>query len=204
MQHNFSLFQSHLDLAHSYWERLLLPGDWAIDATCGNGRDTLKLAEILQGKDGGVIGIDIQREALARTQELLSSRFSAEDLSSIHLFEQSHEEFPSLAIQHPIRLVVYNLGYLPGGNKEKTTKTASTLASVRLALGLVLPGGAVSITSYPGHPEGACEDSALQELVKALSPASWNVCLHTFSNRSQSPRLLYIQKALEFTHDSKL
>ena len=191
-QSNFSLFRSHLDLAHSYWEHLLQEGDFAIDATCGNGHDTLKLIEILKEKKGGVIGIDIQSQAIAQTQKLLDSHSSKEN---VYLFEQSHEEFPSLAREHPIRLVVYNLGYLPGGDKQKTTLTMTTLTSVRKALDLIVPGGAVSITCYPGHPEGALEESALSELVAALSPALWNVCLHAFTNRKASPRLLFIQKS---------
>src|SRR5262245_56974336 len=71
---HFPLFQSHIDLAHSYWKRLLQDGDWAIDATCGAGFDTLKLAEF----GAGVIGIDIQEEAIRRTEELLKSSLSAE------------------------------------------------------------------------------------------------------------------------------
>ena len=66
---HFPIFNSHLNLAHHYWERLLRPGDWAIDATCGNGNDTLKLAQILG--EGGVIGIDIQQEAINKTEALL-------------------------------------------------------------------------------------------------------------------------------------
>jgi SAM-dependent methyltransferase len=195
VQHNFSLFQSHLDLAHSWWERLLLPGDYVIDATCGNGHDTLKLAKILKGK-GGVIGIDIQKEAIARAKELLKTHLPEEELGSVHLFEQSHAEFPPLAFHHPIRLIAYNLGYLPHGDKQRTTMTATTLASVRLGLDLISAGGAVSITCYPGHPEGAREELALQELACNLPKEIWNVCLQTFPNRLFSPSLLLIQKSL--------
>lgn len=193
MNRHFPLFQSHLDLAHSYWERIVLPGDYAIDATCGNGYDTLKLARILKGT-GGLMGIDIQKEAISRTWELLKSHLPEKELGSIQLYEQSHAEFPAPALHHPVRLVTYNLGYLPGGNKLKTTMTPTTLASVCHALDLIVAGGVVSITCYPGHPEGAQEEMALLELTATLSSSLWNVCLHTFPNRSSSPRLLLIQK----------
>ncbi|MBS0604382.1 MAG: methyltransferase domain-containing protein [Verrucomicrobia bacterium] len=195
MQRQFSLFQSHLDLAHAYWERLLKPGDWAIDATCGNGQDTLKLAQIL-GKSGGVIGIDIQEEAIARSRELLHSHPTADLLAGVHLFRQSHEEFPPLSSERPIRLIVYNLGYLPRGDKGITTLTETTLQSISRGLELVMPGGAISITCYPGHSEGAREERTLLEWASQLSPSNWNICLHSFPNRSASPRLLLLQKSI--------
>ena len=179
----------HLDLAHHYWERLLRPGDWAIDATCGNGNDTLKLARILQ--DGRVIGIDIQQEAIDKTEALLKSH---EERGRVHLFCQSHAEFPSLAQVNPIKLIVYNLGYLPKGNKQITTLTSSTLQSVRNALELVLTGGEVCITCYPGHEEGRKEEQALLQEIAALPSPIWNVCYHTFPNRNSAPSLILIQK----------
>ncbi len=191
MRRHFPLFQSHLDLAHHYWKGLLQSGDWAIDATCGNGQDTLVLAEMLLNKARSeVIAIDIQEEAIRRTQELLSPLL----LPKVQLFQQSHVNFPSLANAVPVKLVVYNLGYLPRGNKQFTTQTPTTLQSVQKALSLIISGGAVSITCYPGHPEGASEEKALLELVGQLSPSDWNVCYHTFPNRRAAPSLLLIQR----------
>lgn len=188
----FPLFQSHLDLAHSYWERLLQNGDWAIDATCGAGNDTLRLAG-LQGI-GGVIGIDIQEEAIVRTGELLRSHLSAEALSKVYLFQQSHANFPEITKQVSVKLVVFNLGYLPKGNKQLTTMAQTTLQSAQKALELITLGGAVSITCYPGHPEGAVEQRALIEMLTNLSPFMWNVCFHSFPNRAAAPSLILIQK----------
>jgi SAM-dependent methyltransferase len=194
---SFPLFSSHLDLAHQYMHRLLNGGDWAIDATCGNGHDTLELTRILHGR-GGVIGIDIQQDAIEKTRTLLESQFPKEDLRNVHLFCQSHADFPVLCFQNPIRLVVYNLGYLPGGNKRMTTLTESTLQSVRHSLNIIIPGGAVLITCYPGHAEGAKEEKALHEELSNLSPRHYNICAHTFVNRASSPSLLLIQKNLQF------
>jgi hypothetical protein len=192
MRRQFPLFNSHLDLAHCYWEKLLREGDWAIDTTCGNGHDTLKLAQT--SKIGGVIGIDLQPEALLKTQALLEQHLSPAELPRVHLYCQSHAEFPALASKQPIRLIVYILGYLPGGDKNKTTLVPTTLESVHKALQLVSPGGAVSIACYPGHPEGKEEEKALLSEISRLSPQEWNVCYHAFPNRLLSPSLLFIQK----------
>jgi hypothetical protein len=190
MRHQFPLFQSHLDLAHHYWKQLLQNGGWAIDATCGGGHDTLLLAGLLLNKaNSGVIAIDIQEEAISRTRELLPPTH----LTNVHLFQQSHADFPSLATTVPIKLIVYNLGYLPRGNKQLTTQTSITLQSVQNALPLLTPGGAISITCYPGHPEGAIEEKALLEMATQLPPTHWNVCHHTFPNRNAAPSLLLIQ-----------
>ncbi len=192
MGRRLGIKRAHLDLAHQYMHRFLKEDDWAIDATCGNGHDTLELTHILCN-EGGVIGIDIQDDAIAKTRTLLQSHFPKEDLRNVHLYCQSHADFPKLCFQKPIRLVVYNLGYLPGGNKCLTTMTESTLESVRQALKFIMPGGAVLITCYPGHAEGAKEEIALQEELSRLSPLQYNVCAHTFINRTSSPSLFLIQ-----------
>lgn len=193
----FPLFSSHLDLAHHYWEKLLKPGDTVIDATCGNGKDTLKLAQILLplGPGGKILGMDIQQEAIARTRQLLHTHLSLNEISQISLYEQSHAEFPPLP-PASIRLIVYNLGYLPGSDKKIKTLKFSTLTSLSHALELTAPGGAISITCYPGHPEGEEEQEALVKMTSHLSPHCWNVCHHQRLNSPLSPSLLILQKII--------
>jgi ubiquinone/menaquinone biosynthesis C-methylase UbiE len=96
----------HLLLARDYWKNHLKTDDFAIDATCGNGHDTLYLSGLLP--DGLVYGIDIQESALEKTREILG------DAKNVRLFCQSHAE--PIPIPKPPRLIVYNLGYLPGGD----------------------------------------------------------------------------------------
>ena len=195
MQREFPLFQSHLDLAHTYWKRVLEKGGWAIDATCGNGQDTLQLARTLSlnQEKSGIIAIDVQPEAIQATTTLIETSLNKEVRPPIHYFCQSHVDFPELADKQKILLIVYNLGYLPKGNKGLTTTTETTLKSVHQALELLSPGGVLSITCYPGHPEGAREERALLEELAQLPPKMWSLCHHRFLNRTQSPSLLIIQ-----------
>jgi Putative rRNA methylase len=191
----FPLFQSHLDLAHSYWEDLLQKGDWAIDATCGAGNDTVQLAKLLHHRGGGgVVAMDIQEEAIARTQRLVEQSLPLEARLLVHLYHQSHSDFPQVVAEKSVKLIVYNLGYLPGSDKKLTTMTQTTLESVKKAMGLLHLGGALSITCYPGHAEGALEEKALLSMTETLSSAIWNVCYHSFPNRLRAPTLLLIQK----------
>jgi SAM-dependent methyltransferase len=180
---------SHIALAHTYWEELLAPGDAVLDATCGTGRDTLALLRILRRKGGDfrIMSLDIQEAALQRARALLASE---EGWEKVELRLASHATLPLF----PARLIVYNLGYLPGGNKALTTRVESTLQSVEAALALCPPGGALSLTCYPGHEEGARETEALQELLSRLASAEWCVSSHIHSNKPTAPRLFWIKK----------
>ncbi|WP_346419965.1 methyltransferase domain-containing protein, partial [Listeria monocytogenes] len=51
-----------LPFAHDTLRKVVRPGDYVIDATCGNGHDTLLLAELV-GINGHVLGFDIQQMA---------------------------------------------------------------------------------------------------------------------------------------------
>jgi SAM-dependent methyltransferase len=187
------MFANPLSLAHHFWSQHVKPGDWVIDATCGNGKDTRYLRE-LAGGEGGVIGMDIQQDAIDKTNSLLKNNFTNVQLQNIHLFLQSHETFPLLVYEKPISLIVYNLGYLPGGDKSLTTLTSTTLDSVENALPLLSPGGLLSLTCYPGHEEGAVEEMALLSKIEALDQCHFNVSFHSWPNRLKAPSLLLIQK----------
>ncbi|HSX03224.1 MAG TPA: class I SAM-dependent methyltransferase [Rhabdochlamydiaceae bacterium] len=187
----FPIFNSYQDLSHSYWQKILKVGDWAIDATCGNGKDSLKLAQMVQG-GGGVISLDIQEKALENAT-LLFNQYP-EDHLKIHLFKASHEQFPEIVLSKPIRLIVYNLGYLPGGDKTITTKAETTLESLKKSFTILKTGGLISITCYPGHLEGEREQALLLSLLEQLDPSLWHVCHHLSLNRSKSPSLFLIQK----------
>lgn len=114
----------------------------------------------------------------------------------IEFFEQCHSSFPKVAPES-IKLMVYNLGYLPKGDKSIITATETTLQSLKTALDLIQPGGAISITTYSGHSGGGEEEDAVLAFAKSLEPALWNPYLHTRLNRPNSPRLLLLQKALK-------
>ena len=193
----FFCFQTPIDLAHAYWKLLLKPGDHVIDATCGNGKDTLHLALLCLGDGKGSIhAIDIQKKALDISKQRLQEFLTPSQFAEIKWYLGSHETFPDSIEQSSIKLIVYNLGYLPGGDKSLTTKKESTLKSLNAACNLLSPGGALSIMCYPGHPQGQEEELDILEWAKALSPKSWNCCYHTILNRQTGPRLLLIQKTL--------
>ncbi|HEY5234577.1 MAG TPA: class I SAM-dependent methyltransferase [Rhabdochlamydiaceae bacterium] len=173
------MHKPHLDQAHLYWRNLLKPGDQVIDATCGNGKDSLRLAELVP--QGHVYAIDIQEIALQKAKELIPH-------SNISYLHQSHTQLPT----GEFKLIVYNLGYLPGGNKDLTTLTSTTLESLEKAAQLIVIGGGLSITCYPGHPEGALEEVAIRGWVQGLDSKNWLITHHIW--REKSPSLFFIIK----------
>src|SRR6185436_10014836 len=104
--------------------------------------------------------------------------------SNITFLHQCHTQLPQ---DEKVKLIVYNLGYLPGGNKSLTTLTSTTLTSLNTAYALLAPGGALSITCYPGHPEGAREEAAIHSWALQFGDsATWTTW------KSGSPTLLVV------------
>ena len=98
-------------------------------------------------------------------------------------------------VPYPPDLIVFNLGWLPGGDKTVTTLLPSTEEAVRQALSLIRPGGMALICCYPGHPEGKRELAFLEDLFASLQPQQFNCLEHTFINAGQdAPRCFAVQK----------
>lgn len=194
MRNQFPLFQSHLDLAHHYWKQVATLGDTVIDATCGNGHDTLVLAHIvLSEKQGHVTAYDIQESALQHTQHLLKDRLTTAQYQRITMIHGCHSLLPA---DQQVKLIVYNLGYLPKSDKSLTTRCETTLCSLEQALLAIVPGGGISVTCYPGHEEGKKEEDAILTWAAQLDPKQWSSCHHCWLNRKEAPSLLILQKAI--------
>lgn len=189
----FSLFaQNTVSLSHQLFTDIVIPGDLIVDATCGNGKDSLFLAKLLCG-EGRLVVYDIQEQAINNTKALLRAQLTEREFSILEFKQQSHEHIN----EQGAKLFHYNLGYLPKGDKSITTVTKSTLASIQMALGLLAPQGVVSVVCYPGHREGNEEMLALEDFSQTLSPKLWKVSSYSVLNRRQAPRLLLFQSLLK-------
>ena len=131
-------------------DSLLQEGDVAVDATAGNGHDTLYLAQKV-GERGHVYAFDVQQAALDSTKERLAENGIPDE--RVTLILSGHERMADY-VKEPVRCVLFNLGWLPSGDHSVTTRVPTTLAAVEAACGLLLPGGMVSVCVYPGHEEG--------------------------------------------------
>ncbi|MBQ6506097.1 MAG: hypothetical protein IJI08_02085, partial [Clostridia bacterium] len=149
-------------LAAEMLRAVLLPGDRAIDATMGNGHDTALLGSLV-GPEGRVYAFDVQPAALEATRRRLAEEGSA---GQAELFLLGHEHMRE-AVGEPVKAIVFNLGWLPGGDHRITTLTATTLPAIQQALALLLPMGVLVICVYPGHPEGEREQEMVTRLLSS-------------------------------------
>lgn len=187
-------FQYHINTAHRLWEEHVRPGDIVIDATCGNGNDTLQLAQLaLTAHSGTLYAMDIQLEALEKAQHYLQELISLEEFSRIKFVEGCHSQFPKEIQPDSVKLIVYNLGYLPGGDKSVTTRVESTKRSLLNAMELIQVDGLICVTCYPGHAEGEREQSELIEFVSTLDSQKWECSHQRWLNRPKSPTLLLMR-----------
>ncbi len=127
-------------------DSLLQEGDVAVDATAGNGHDTLYLAQKV-GERGHVYAFDVQQAALDSTKERLAENGIPDE--RVTLILSGHERMADY-VKEPVRCVLFNLGWLPSGDHSVTTRVPTTLAAVEAACGLLLPGEWCRSASTPG------------------------------------------------------
>jgi len=148
-----------LERAKVLVKEVLESGDWAVDATLGNGHDCLFLCEGV-GVEGKVIGFDVQEAALQSSRERLIAAGVEEGRFELHAC--GHERMGEF-VRRKVKVVMFNLGYLPGADHEVTTKTETSLRALEEAVGLLEKGGLLSVMCYPGHEEGLVESEAVKE-----------------------------------------
>lgn len=159
-----------------------------VDATVGNGHDTLALAH--RFPKARIYGFDIQSDALARTRE----RLDEAGIDNVILIEDSHDRLQE-HIQDPIDVIVFNLGYLPGSDHAIHTTPKSTLKALSAGLERLGEGGVILITSYPGSIRGRIEDLALTAFLESLDQKQWDATtIHMVNQANHPPRLHVIHK----------
>lgn len=182
---------SHLHTAHDIWRRHLRPGDYVIDATCGQGHDALTALQLILPA-GHIWCIDIQKTAIEKTRACIESSCSTTLAKHVTFLQQCHSKLPKL--DKPPKLIIYNLGYLPGSDKKIRTQKSSTMESLNDALMLIQEDGLISIMLYPGHKEGREEEEMILPFVRALDSKLFRVFTFTNLHRLSAPHLLLIQK----------
>ena len=174
---------SALAVTHRVIASIVRPGAFCIDATAGNGGDAAFLCS-LAGPTGHVLALDIQPEAVANTQRLLEEQGYSQ-MSRVLL--KSHAEIDSLAPSESVDCIVFNFGWLPGGDHSIFTRKETSLEAVGRSLGLLKSGGLLSLCLYYGRNNGYEERDALLDWAARLDPAKYNALCCTFPNRENDP-----------------
>ena len=174
------------DMAHTLWRAVMRPGDTVVDATMGNGWDTVALARILAdldaspagdaSKPGRVVAFDVQEDALTSTRARVREALTPDQASRVDLVLKSHERMEE-HVRVPgvnafddddddsgmetdaVGVVCFNLGYLPGptADKEVRTRRTTTVSAVASGVRVLRPGGVLTVVGYTGH-EGGWEE----------------------------------------------
>lgn len=182
-----NLIRSTTQLALAFVSQYLSPGDAVIDATCGNGNDTVALARM---GAGNIYAFDIQKKAMEQTKAALIRKGLYSD--NIRLIEDSHARMADY-IAEKVKVILFNLGYLPSASKTLVTKKETTLAAVSQGLRLLRKDGLLCVTMYSGHPGGAEEKQALLDFAQTLDEKKYHVAyINMLNQRNHPPELLLI------------
>jgi 16S rRNA C1402 N4-methylase RsmH len=189
---------SLVNLAHGLIKASLTDSNIAIDATVGNGHDTVFLAKLI-APNGHVYGFDIQQPAIDDT---LNNCQKNQLLPCVTLFHASHAQIGEKIPVHlhgKISAIMFNLGYFPGGNKQIITQTASTITALIGASQLLSVNGIMTILAYTGHAGGDLEAKAVKQWIKQLPSNHFSVrVIGCAKTQSSAPRLFVITKLVCF------
>jgi len=212
------------DMAHALWRAVLREGDLAVDATAGNGWDTVELARLVTGESSGrVVAFDVQPAAIASTSARLDDALDPARRARVELVLDSHANMtrwlrPRRTLEGDAGnrpdpdsdpdpdpdpdpgagagVVCFNLGYLPGADADRsvTTETGSTVEALRAASEALRPGGVVTVVGYVGHAGGDEETRAVKAWAAALDPRRFTATVHGVVNRINCPQLIAVHK----------
>mgnify|MGYP001238696717 CR=1 FL=1 len=177
---------------HTILTNHLHEGGQAIDATAGNGYDTLFLAEQV-GSSGKVTAIDIQDCAIRSTREKLES---AGLIDRVKLVTDDHAiSLRKLIVNdhEKVAAITFNLGYLPGSDKSIQTRTESTEEALAASIQLLSPGGYLCVTAYRGHSGGTSEAETVESFMRKSQMEGHAVDCHE-PESSHSPPILWLLK----------
>ncbi len=180
-----SILKNSLLQSHQLVESIIKPGDYVVDATAGNGNDTVFLAGLV-GEDGQVYSFDIQDRALAATSEKLKQKQLENRVNLIHDGHQNMKKY----INQPVKAVMFNLGYLPGGDHSIGTKGNTTIEAIKAAMDLIPVNGLVCIVVYYGGDSGFDEKNEVMDFITTIDCRQFTVMKTEFVNQINCPPIL--------------
>lgn len=174
---------------HKYFIcRHLKEGDVAVDFTMGNGHDTEFLSKTV-GATGHVYAFDIQQQAIDSTAKHLKEVGCPDNYTLIH---DSHHKVKDY-VKGKIKAGMFNLGWLPGGDKSIYTLRETTLPAIQAALELLDKDGIINIAIYPGHEEGDLEGKMVVDYLSSLSKYKFACTRVNILNSPTSPYFIVVE-----------
>ena len=169
------------DWIHQVLDGYIKEGDCCIDATMGKGGDTYYLCS-KTGIDGKVYAFDVQEDALRQTKEKLDKHEM-----NAKLILDGHEHMKKYVKESEVSCIMFNLGYLPGGDHTKATQASSSIEALTRSLSLLKKGGLISLCIYSGGDSGFEERDAVLSWLKNLDSHKYLVIRSDYYNRPNNP-----------------
>ena len=187
-----NLITKTTELAMSVTLAYVGKGDTVVDATCGSGQDTVVLSRAV-GDEGRVYAFDIQKKALLLTE----GRLHSHGCRNVQLLMKSFASMGEHIPEGSAAAVVFNLGYLPGGDHGITTAADETLRGLECALRVIRTGGIVTVVLYDGHEAGAEEKQRVLEWAEGLDSKKYHAAFVSLINQKNNPpEILWITKKI--------
>ena len=176
-----------LEMAHDFLAQVITKDDVVVDATMGNGHDTLFLAKLAKQ----VYAFDIQEQALEKT----SQRLQEAGLSNAELILQGHETVDQFVTE--VKAAIFNLGYLPSADKSIITQPQTTIEALDKLCQMLVKGGRIAIMIYYGHEGGDIERDAILDFVSQLPQQEYTATIYRTLNQINNPPFLVMIEKLE-------
>ena len=176
-----------LEMAHDFLAQVITQEDIVVDATMGNGYDTLFLAKLAKQ----VYAFDIQEQALEKT----SQRLQEAGLSNAELILQGHETVDQFVTE--VKAAIFNLGYLPSADKSIITQPQTTIEALEKLCQVLVKGGRIAIMIYYGHEGGDIERDAVLDFVSQLPQQEYTATIYRTLNQINNPPFLVMIEKLE-------
>lgn len=168
-----------LPFARKLIDTYIEQGATVIDATCGNGNDTLYLAQQLQGT-GVIHAFDIQQSAINNTKEKTAA------FNNIQYHLDGHQNVLDY-VDSPVRLSIFNLGYLPKGDKSIVTLPQTTIQAIERIFSILEKEGIIILVIYPGHAEGQIEKEVVLNYLQQFNQEDAHIFKYEFINQKNNP-----------------
>jgi tRNA G37 N-methylase Trm5 len=185
------ILKNAVQISHMIVAEVVAKGDTVVDASCGRGKDTLFLANLV-GENGRVYTFDIQEPAIESTRDLLLENGL---LERVVLLQEDHRNI-SQYVNSGVKACMFNLGYLPGGDHNIKTEADSTLEALKGSLDILAQRGIITLVFYPGHPGGQIEMDLIRDYLSGLSQQDFEISEIRFINQTNDPPQIIIVEKL--------
>ncbi|MBU5212639.1 class I SAM-dependent methyltransferase [Heyndrickxia sp. FSL K6-6286] len=183
-----------IDFAHSLLKESVTKKEIVVDATVGNGYDTEFLANLV-GPEGRVFGFDIQKMAIEQAKRYLAEKTCTENIVLINKGHETLKDSIPEQYHGQVAGAIFNLGYLPGGDKQIITHGNTTINALKQLLEIMKPGALIVLVIYHGHPGGEIERDQVLNFVQTIDQKKAHVLQYQFINQiNQPPFVIAIEK----------